>query len=168
MYLELQPHVKCWTRSVPFLRCLDYNESEVPTLFFMGIDIEGYPKYSGWIQVQLKGWRLHLTYCGDWEHPFGLTVTHFRNSKKQKTSQLSPGTLTSLDGMLLLCNAKFGQKRPCVFQINFCLWILLNATLPSKYFQGGSKRMRSSYLLNSYQTAFSTGKIFKMKDQQIC
>lgn len=45
--------------------------------------------------------------------------------------------------------------------------MLLNGTLPSKYFQGGGKRMLSSYLLNIYQASFSAGKIFKMKGQQI-
>lgn len=59
------------------------------------------------------------------------------------------------------------KGHPCVFHINFCLWMLLNGTLLSKYFQGGAKRMLSSYLLNTYQASFSTGKIFKMKGQQI-
>lgn len=45
--------------------------------------------------------------------------------------------------------------------------MLLNATLHSKYFQGGGKRMLFSYLLISCQAIFSTGRIFKMKGEQI-
>lgn len=45
--------------------------------------------------------------------------------------------------------------------------MLLNVTFPSKYFQGGGKRMLSSYLVNSYQATFTEGEIFKMKGQQI-
>lgn len=45
--------------------------------------------------------------------------------------------------------------------------MLLNATFHAKYFQGGGKRMLSSYRLNSYQATFCLGRVFKMKGQQI-
>lgn len=68
--------------------------------------------------------------------------------------------------MLLLRN-RVWRKATHVFQINFCLWMLLNATLHSKYFQVCGKRMLSSYLLNSYQAVFCIGRILKTKGHQI-
>lgn len=116
--------------------------------------------------MQLKGWRLHLWWrlrASSWCN----IVIHFRNSEsKRLVSWVLELWLVWRECYYCIMQS-LEKGHPCVFQINFCLWMLLNGTLPSKYFQGGGKRMLSSYLLNIYQASFSAGKIFKMKDQQI-
>ena len=116
--------------------------------------------------MQLKGWR--YIYCGDWEHPLDSTVTHFWNSKSNRLVDWVLG-LWLLGTECYYCIIQSLEKGyPCVFQINFCLWMLLNATLPSKCFQCGGKRMLSSYLVNGYQgREISAGKVFKMQGQQM-
>lgn len=111
--------------------------------------------------MQLKGWRLHLLWRLRGPSWCSIAV-YFRNSKSKRLVCWVLGLWLVWSECYCIMQS-LDKGHPCVFQVNFCLWMLLNVTFPSKYFQGGDKRMLSSYVVNSYQATFTAGKSSKWR-----